>query len=117
MTVDNKLAQFPYYSLANGFLTGKYRSKDDLSKSPRALRNIEYVDSERGQRVLSALDEIAAESGAAQATVALAWLKAQPGVAAPIASATSLDQLAELVAALSLDLTPGQIDRLNTASS
>ena len=117
MAVDNGLAQFPYYSLANGFLTGKYRSKEDLSKSPRGLRNIEYVDSERGQRVLSALDEIAAESGAAQATVALAWLKAQPGVAAPIASATSTTQLAELVAALSLDLTPGQIDRLDTASS
>ncbi|HET9356436.1 MAG TPA: aldo/keto reductase [Sphingomicrobium sp.] len=114
--VDNGLAQFPYYSLANGFLTGKYRSKDDLSKSPRGLRNIEYVDSERGQRVLAALDDIAAESGSAPATVALAWLKAQPSVAAPIASATSLEQLAELVEALSLDLSADQLQLLDRAS-
>ena len=67
--------------------------------------------------MLAALDEVAAETGAAQATVALAWLKAQPGVAAPIASATSVEQLAELVAALSLDLSAEQLERLNQASS
>ena len=117
MTVTQGLAQFPYYSLANGFLTGKYRSKDDLGQSPRGLRSIEYVESERGRKVLAALDEVAAETGAALATVALAWLKAQPGVAAPIASATSAAQLGELVAALSLDLTPDQLERLDAASS
>jgi len=111
------LSQCPYYSLANGFLTGKYRSKDDLQKSPRGLRNIEYVESDRGQAVLAALDSVAAETGAAMATVALAWLKAQPGVTAPIASATSVDQLDELVAALRLDLSPAQIEALTTASS
>ncbi len=115
--VANGLAQFPYYSLANGFLTGKYRSKDDLSKSPRGLRSIEYVESERGQRVLAALDEVAGETGAALATVALAWFKAQPGVAAPIASATSVEQLGELVAALRLDLSSGHLERLDQASS
>jgi len=110
------LAVFPYYSLANGFLTGKYRSKDDLTKSPRGLRNIEYLEG-RGARVLAALDEIAAETGAAPATVALAWTMAQPGITAPIASATSVDQARELIAALTLELTPGQVERLNAASA
>ena len=117
VAVANGVAQFPYYSLANGFLTGKYRSEEDLSKSPRGLRNIEYVTSERGQRVLTALDEVARETGQAQATVALAWLKAQPGIAAPIASATSVEQLDELVAALSLQLSDAQLERLDQASS
>jgi aryl-alcohol dehydrogenase-like predicted oxidoreductase len=110
------LAEFPYYSLANGFLTGKYRSKDDLAKSPRGLRNIEYLEG-RGARVLAALDEVAAETGAALATVALAWTMAQPGITAPIASATSVDQLKELIDALTLELTPDQIERLNAASA
>ena len=112
----NGLAVFPYYSLANGFLSGKYRSKDDLSKSPRGLRNIEYVESITGQKVLAALEEVSAETGAAMATVALAWLKAQPSVTAPIASATNSAQAEELVAALTLDLTPGQTERLTAAS-
>lgn len=111
------LSVFPYYSLANGFLTGKYRSKEDLSKSPRGLRNVEYLESDKGQRVLAALEEVAADAQAAMATVALAWLKAQPGITAPIASATGVKQADELVAALTLDLSPGQIERLTTASS
>ena len=94
---------FPYYSLANGFLTGKYRSKDDLGKSPRGLRTIEYLEG-KGPRVLAALDAVAAETGASLATVALAWTKAQPGITAPIASATSLEQFADLAAALTLEL-------------
>ena len=116
LAVREGLAQFPYYSLANGFLTGKYRSKSDLEKSPRGLRNIEYVTSDRGQRVLAALDAVAGETGAAPATVALAWLKARPSVAAPIASATSLKQLDQLVAALTLDLSPAQAAALHEAS-
>ena len=110
------LAVFPYYGLANGFLTGKYRSRDDLAKSPRGLRNIEYLEG-RGARVLAALDEVAAETGAALATVTLAWTMAQPGITAPIASATSVEQLSELIASLSLELTQGQIERLNEASA
>ena len=110
------LAAFPYYSLANGFLTGKYRSREDLGKSPRGLRNVAYLEG-RGIQVLEALDEVAAETNAALATVALAWLKAQPAIAAPIASATSRDQLDQLTAAMSLDLTAEQIERLDRASA
>ena len=110
------LAVFPFYSLANGFLTGKYRSKEDLDKSVRGLRNVEYLQG-KGMRVLHALDEVAAETGAALATVALAWTMEQPAITAPIASATSIPQLAELVPALELDLTPQQIARLDAASA
>lgn len=116
VTVAEGLSQCPYYGLANGYLTGKYRSKADLEKSPRGLRNVEYIDSARGKAVLAALDKISSETGAALATIALAWLKAQPGITAPIASATSLDQLNELVAVLRFDLTAEQIAALNAAS-
>ena len=117
IAIREGLAFFPYYSLANGFLTGKYRSKDDLGKSVRGARSIEYLESERGRKVLAALEEVAAETGEAMATVALAWLKAQPAVTAPIASATSLSQAEQLIAALVLDLTPEQIEALNEASA
>lgn len=109
------LAVFPYYSLANGFLTGKYRSRDDLDKSPRGLRNIAYLEG-KGPKVLAALDEVAAETGAALASVALAWTMAQPTITAPIASATSLEQAAELIAAMTLELTPAQMQRLDEES-
>lgn len=105
----------PFYGLANGFLTGKYRDKDDLEKSPRGLRNVEYLEG-RGPRVLAALDQVAAETGAALATIALAWTNAQPGITSTLASATSLDQLKELTAALQLRLTPEQIALLDEAS-
>ena len=116
VAVRHGLAVFPFYSLANGFLTGKYRSKEDLDKSVRGLRNVEYLEG-RGMRVLQALDEVASETGAALATVALAWTMAQPAITAPIASATSLAQFAELAAALTLRLTPEQIARLDEASA
>jgi aryl-alcohol dehydrogenase-like predicted oxidoreductase len=110
----HRLGVFPYYSLANGFLTGKYRSKEDLDKSPRGLRNIGYLEG-KGMRVLEALDEVAAEAGAALATIALAWLMAQPTIVAPIASATSVDQLQQLTAAMDLKLSSDQIARLDEA--
>ncbi len=116
VTIGRGLAMFPYYGLANGFLSGKYRSKDDLGQSPRGLRSVEYLEG-KGPRVLAAMEAVAAETGAAMATVALAWLKAQPGITAPIASATSLSQMKELIAAMTLDLTPGQIEALNAASA
>jgi len=116
VTLARGLAMFPYYSLANGFLSGKYRSRDDLSQSPRGLRSAEYLEG-KGPRVLAAMEEVAAQTNAAMATVALAWLKVQPGVTAPIASATSMAQMMELIAALTLDLTPGQIQALNEASA
>lgn len=117
VALNRGLSFFPYYSLANGFLTGKYRSGADLGKSPRGSRSAEYLESDRGQKVLAALDDVAAQTGAAVATVALAWLKAQPGVTAPIASATNAKQAEELVAALTLDLSPGQIEQLSAASA
>jgi aryl-alcohol dehydrogenase-like predicted oxidoreductase len=116
VALEHGMGILPFYSLANGFLTGKYRSADDLGKSVRGTRNAEYLEG-RGLNVLAALDEVAAETGAALATVTLAWTMAQPGVSAPIASATSLDQLKELMAALTLELSPDQIERLNAASA
>jgi aryl-alcohol dehydrogenase-like predicted oxidoreductase len=116
VAVRNGLAVFPFYSLANGFLTGKYRSQDDLTKSVRGMRNVEYLEG-RGMRVLQALDEVASETGAALATVTLAWTMVQPAITAPIASATSMEQLGELFAALQLQLTPDQIARLDAASA
>ncbi|MEO8175151.1 MAG: aldo/keto reductase [Sphingomicrobium sp.] len=112
----NGMGILPFYSLANGFLTGKYRSPDDLAKSVRGVRNTEYLEV-RGMRVLAALDEVAAETGAALATVTLAWTMAQPGIVAPIASATNVDQMRELIAALTLDLTVGQVEQLSAASA
>ncbi|MEO7634869.1 MAG: aldo/keto reductase [Sphingomicrobium sp.] len=109
------LGFFSYYSLANGFLAGKYRSHDDLAKSVRGMRNIAYLEG-RGPKVLAALEAVAAETGAALASIALAWTMAQPGVTAPIASATSEAQLREMIAALTLDLTAGQVEQLNEAS-
>lgn len=117
ITVREGLAMFPFYGLASGFLTGKYRSKDDLAKSVRGERSADYIASDKGKRVLAALDEVAMETGAALATVALAWLKAQPGIGAPIASATSVQQAEELIAAMRLDLDAGQLQRLSEASS
>ncbi len=116
VAIRHKLAVFPFYSLANGFLTGKYRSQEDLAKSVRGMRNVEYLKG-RGMGVLKALDDVAAETGAALATVALAWTKAQPTITAPIASATSMQQLDEMLAAFRLDLTADQISRLDEASA
>ena len=109
------MAMFPYYSLANGYLTGKYRSEADLGQSVRGGRNREYLEG-KGPRLLGALDEVAAETGAPVAAVALAWTMARPGIAAPIASATSLKQLEEQLAALTLELTQGQTEMLGEAS-
>jgi len=110
------LGIFPFYSLANGFLAGKYRSKEDLDKSPRGLRNVQYLEG-RGPRVLEALDAVSAETDQPLATIALAWTMAQPGISAALASATSVEQLGELTAAMGLDLTSDQLARLDGASA
>ncbi|WHZ13050.1 MAG: Aldo/keto reductase, SCO4109 family [Burkholderiaceae bacterium] len=104
-----------FYALASGFLTGKYRSSADLRKSPRGHGVAKYLG-ERGQRILAALDEVAARFSATPARVALAWQMARPSITAPIASATSLAQLAELVAATQLTLDTAAIERLDLAS-
>jgi len=104
-----------YFSLASGFLTGKYRSEDDLSKSPRGQGIKKYLN-DRGFRILKALDEVAAEYNSTPASVALAWTIAHPGITAPIASATSTKQLKSLVDATQLNLGNDAIKLLNEAS-
>ena len=103
-----------YYSLASGFLTGKYRSKADTEGKARGEGVVHYLDG-KGQRILAALDQVAAETGARPAEIALAWLMAKPAVTAPIASATSLGQLESLTRAASLSLSPEQIAVLDKA--
>jgi aryl-alcohol dehydrogenase-like predicted oxidoreductase len=110
------LGVIPYFSLAGGFLSGKYRSEADLAQSPRGGGVKKYLN-ERGFRVLDALEEAAARYRANPAQVALAWLIANPAVTAPIASATSLRQLDDLFAATRLRLDPDALERLNAASA
>jgi aryl-alcohol dehydrogenase-like predicted oxidoreductase len=111
-----QIGVIPYYSLASGFLTGKYRSKQDAGKSPRGSGATKYLD-ERGLRVLAALDEVASAHQASVAQVALAWLLAKPELTAPIASATSLAQLEELLGAVRLEPTQEDLGRLDGASA
>jgi len=113
--VRNEVGVISYFSLAAGFLTGKYRSEADLENKPRARMVKKYLN-ERGLRILDALDAVAKETTATPARVAIAWLMAQPGVTAPIASATSLAQLDELFAATRLKLDAAQLQRLDVAS-
>ena len=105
-----------YFSLAAGFLTGKYRSPADFNKSQRGARMADRLN-ERGLRILAALDEVAAELHATPAQVALAWLIARPSVTAPIASATNLTQLADLIKGAQLQLSAAAVERLNRASA
>ncbi len=109
------LGVITYFSLASGFLSGKYRSHDDLGKSVRGERVRGYLDA-RGLRILEALDTIAAAHDARPAEVALAWIMSREGVTAPIASATTPAQLDSLVRSVSLALSPSEIDSLNAAS-
>ncbi|WP_033436475.1 aldo/keto reductase [Saccharothrix sp. NRRL B-16314] len=111
---DNGLSSAPYWGLAKGFLTGKYRPGVEV-ESARAAAASKYLD-ERGLRILGALDEVAGNHGTTQAAVALAWLAEQPTVAAPIASARTADQLADLLPALSLELKADEVEALTTAS-
>ncbi|GMU51887.1 MAG: NADP-dependent aryl-alcohol dehydrogenase [Candidatus Xenobia bacterium] len=109
------LGVFGYYSLASGFLTGKYRTEADLGKSVRGRMLKGYLG-ERGQRVLKALDDVSARTGATLAQISLAWLMDRPGVTAPIASASNLDQLSELLKAVELKLSPEDMELLDKAS-
>ncbi|MFE9677844.1 aldo/keto reductase [Streptomyces sp. NPDC006259] len=110
------LAAVPYYALASGFLTGKYRPGATVD-SARAQGAAKHLGTERGQKVLTALDEVARAHDAEVATVALAWLAAQPTVAAPIASARTVEQLPALLAVADLELTEAEIARLTEASA
>lgn len=110
------LGVIPYFSLASGFLTGKYRSESDLSKSPRGQGVKKYLD-ERGLRILAALDQIAREKHSTPGKVALAWLLARPSITAPIASATSVEQLRDLIDATKLSLDTASVELLTQASA
>src|SRR5690606_33103377 len=112
---DEGLGVLPYYSLASGFLTGKYRSEADLNKSQRGGGIKKYLD-ERGIKILTAMDKVAGEHSVPLSQVAIAWLIAQPTITSAIASATSEKQLTELTTAASLQLTVEQIAELNKAS-
>lgn len=116
LAIAEDLGVITYYSLASGFLSGKYRSAEDFGKSPRGGGMGGYLN-ERGLRILAALDEVAATHQASQAEVALAWLIARKGVTAPIASATSIEQLDSLIRSTKLTLTAEDIARLDTASA
>ena len=105
-----------YYALASGFLTGKYRTPADAAKSARGKGVVEKFLNERGLKILAALDDVGHRHGASPASVALAWSMARPSITAPIASATSVDQLGDLAAATRLNLDSAAIDELNAAS-
>ncbi|HEX3098300.1 MAG TPA: aldo/keto reductase [Usitatibacter sp.] len=115
LCVREGIGVIPYYGLASGFLTGKYRSEADLAQSARGAAVKQYLD-ERGMRILDALDEVAREARAKPAQVALAWLMTRPAITAPIASATTLAQLRELMAAADLALDAPSLERLDRAS-
>jgi aryl-alcohol dehydrogenase-like predicted oxidoreductase len=117
LCVAEDVGVIPYYSLASGFLTGKYRSAGDAGKSARGNGIVSKYFNDRGLRILEALDRVAAEHKAKLAEVALAWLIAKPGVTAPIASATSVEQLDSLVRATRLSLSPAQMQALDRAGA
>ena len=110
------LGVIPYFSLASGFLTGKYKTLEDTKGAKRGSRVEKYFDA-RGIRILQALAQVSEETGAQQASVALAWLLAQPTITAPIASATSTQQLEALCAAVDLRLSAEQVQALTAASA
>jgi aryl-alcohol dehydrogenase-like predicted oxidoreductase len=116
LCMAEEIGVITYFSLAKGFLSGKYRSEADLGKSPRGGGVKAYLN-ERGRRILAALDEVSRRLSAKQAEVALAWLIARAGVTAPIASATTLDQVESLIKAGSLKLESADVKALDEASA
>ncbi|MEP6869524.1 MAG: aldo/keto reductase [Novosphingobium sp.] len=115
LCLAENLGAIPYSALASGYLTGKYRDAADSGKSPRGKGAMRYMQG-RGPTVLATMDEIAAETGASLAAIALAWLATRPAVVAPIASATSHAQLAELIAGMNLELSLDQVAELDRAA-
>jgi aryl-alcohol dehydrogenase-like predicted oxidoreductase len=110
------LGVVPYFSLAAGFLTGKYQSIEDTKGKKRGSRVEKYFN-DRGIKILAALRQVSSETGAQQASVALAWLLARPTITAPIASATTPQQLEALFAAVDIKLTDAQVKALTEASA
>ena len=116
LCIKEEIGVITYFSLAKGFLSGKYRSEADLGKSPRGDGIGKYLDG-RGKKILAALDAVSARHNAKQAEVALAWVIARPGVTAPIASATTIEQADSLIRAANLQLTAADIKELDKASA
>ncbi|TDB27492.1 aldo/keto reductase [Stenotrophomonas sp. ATCM1_4] len=115
---EQSLGVISYYSLASGFLSGKYRSADDAAKSSaRGAKVVQQYVNPRGLRILAALDDLAARHKATPAQVALAWLIARPGITAPIVSATGVEQLHDVLAAARLALSAQEITQLDQASA
>ncbi|MES2427275.1 MAG: aldo/keto reductase [Bacteroidota bacterium] len=114
--VENNIGVITFYSLASGFLTGKYRTNADLEKSARGGGVKKYL-TDRGFKILNALDEVAAQYQTTPASVAIAWVIARPGITAPIASATSLQQLHDTTQAVHLNLNAEAMTLLNEASN
>jgi len=116
LCVKESVSVISFYALAAGFLTGKYRRPEDAGKSARGQGTVGKYLNPRGLRILGALDAVASEAGSTPGQVAIAWLLTRPGVTAPIASATSLTQLNDLVAASKLQLSASALERLDQAS-
>jgi aryl-alcohol dehydrogenase-like predicted oxidoreductase len=116
LCIENNIGVITYFSLASGFLTGKYRSDNDLAQSQRGQGVKKYLN-DRGLRILKALDEVAAEYHTTPASIAVAWVIARPGITAPIASATGIKQLQSIIEATRLNLSSQVIELLNTASA
>ena len=116
LCVRESVGVIPYYALASGFLTGKYRSEADLAQSPRGAKAKNYLNP-RGMRILAALDAVAARLGSTPTRVALAWLAARPAITAPIVSATSVTQLEDVLASAGLALDGEAVAELDGASA
>jgi aryl-alcohol dehydrogenase-like predicted oxidoreductase len=116
IVAEKQLGVVPYYALASGFLTGKYRSADDFGKSPRG-GGMAALLNENGLGVLAALDSVASAHGVPVASVALAWLRTRPGIVAPLASARTTEQLPDLIASATLELTSDETAALDAASA
>ncbi len=114
LCIDEGLGVITYFSLASGYLSGKYRDAGDLGQSPRGASVKAYLEG-KGPAMLAAMDRVAGETGATLSQIALAWVAAQPGVTAPIASATSVGQLDEILGSEALTLTAEQLAALNDA--
>ena len=115
LCVKEEVSGIHYFSLARGFVTGKYRTPEDASKSPRGKAVVERYLNDKGFRILAALDAVAARTGASHTAIALAWLNAQPGTAAPIASATTVEQVKELARGARLKLSDADLKTLTDA--
>jgi aryl-alcohol dehydrogenase-like predicted oxidoreductase len=113
---EYSLGVIPYYSLASGFLSGKYRSEDDLNKSPRGHGIKKYLN-DRGLKILDALDQVAEKHGASPARIALAWLLHKPEITSPIVSATNEKQMNELILSAQISLNSEDMELLNQKSA